>query len=207
VTQCEVLAPPVGTLVQPLADLLGALEIRQYVPQIEVAVADNATALVLRVLRAPTEQDRDKLRDFAARHAVRLYLQSGGLDSIAELTSGETDDRTHDGTADGADRDRPRAPLLSYGLPAFNHARVHTNGLRPGERHREPGAGESRARAVASQPGIEGARPLLRARQLHACARQDRRPCRGSGRRVGFGGACAPQCALQRNFQRGVSCG
>jgi len=120
VTQCEVLAPPVGTLVQPLADLLGALEIRQYVPQIEVAVADNATALVLRVLRAPTEQDRDKLRDFAARHAVRLYLQSGGLDSIAELTSGETDDRTHDGTADGADRDRPRAPLLSYGLPAFN---------------------------------------------------------------------------------------
>ncbi|HEX5462589.1 MAG TPA: 23S rRNA (uracil(1939)-C(5))-methyltransferase RlmD [Steroidobacteraceae bacterium] len=120
VTQCEVLAPPVGTLVRPLSDLLGALEIRQYVPQIEVAVADNATALVLRVLRAPTEQDRGKLRDFAARHAVRLYLQSGGLDSIEELTTGEADDRTQDGTDDGADRDRPRASPLSYGLPAFN---------------------------------------------------------------------------------------
>jgi 23S rRNA (uracil1939-C5)-methyltransferase len=39
------------------------------------------------VLRPPTEQDRDKLRDFAARQAVRLYLQTGGLDSVAELTN------------------------------------------------------------------------------------------------------------------------
>ena len=111
VTQCEVLAAPVGTLIQPLADLLGALEIRQYVPQIEVAVADNATALVLRVLRTPTEQDLGKLRDFAAAHTVRLYLQTGGLDSIAELTSGEADS--------GADRPAP-GTLLNYALPAFD---------------------------------------------------------------------------------------
>jgi 23S rRNA (uracil1939-C5)-methyltransferase len=89
VTHCDVLAPPVGELVQPLAQLLGALDIRQHVPQIEVAVADNATALVLRVLRTPSEEDRRKLRDFAARHAVRLYLQSGGLDSVEELPVAE----------------------------------------------------------------------------------------------------------------------
>ncbi|MDE2052436.1 MAG: 23S rRNA (uracil(1939)-C(5))-methyltransferase, partial [Gammaproteobacteria bacterium] len=59
---CDVLAEPVGTLVQPLAALLGALDIRQQVPQIEVAVADKATALVLRVLQAPTGQDLGKLR-------------------------------------------------------------------------------------------------------------------------------------------------
>ncbi|MGH8181410.1 MAG: 23S rRNA (uracil(1939)-C(5))-methyltransferase RlmD [Steroidobacteraceae bacterium] len=100
VTHCEVLAQPVGALVQPLAELLGALEIRQHVPQIEVSVADNATALVLRVLRAPTEADEGKLRDFAARHAVRFYLQSGGLDSVAELT--------------------PDATPLNYALPAFD---------------------------------------------------------------------------------------
>jgi 23S rRNA (uracil1939-C5)-methyltransferase len=87
VAHCDVLASPVGALIQPLAQLLGALEIRQQVPQIEVAVAENAIALVLRVLRPPTEQDRDKLRDFAARQAVRLYLQTGGLDSVAELTN------------------------------------------------------------------------------------------------------------------------
>jgi len=100
VDHCDVLAAPVGALVQPLAELLGALEIRQHVPQIEVAVADNATALVLRVLRTPSDEDRDKLRDFAAQHGVRLYLQTGGLDSVAELTGGESS--------------------LHYRLPAFD---------------------------------------------------------------------------------------
>lgn len=103
VTQCDVLAPPVGALIRPLSDLLGALDIRQHVPQIEVAVADNATALVLRVLRAPSEQDRAKLLDFAARHSVRFHLQSGGLDSIEALTAGES-----------------AAPSLSYALPDFD---------------------------------------------------------------------------------------
>jgi 23S rRNA (uracil1939-C5)-methyltransferase len=86
ISQCEVLAPPVGSLIQPLSLLLGALEIRQSVPQIEVAVADNATALVLRVLRAPGEADRGRLHDFAKQHGVRLYLQTGGLDTVAQLT-------------------------------------------------------------------------------------------------------------------------
>ena len=99
-THCDVLAAPVGALVEPLAQLLGALDIRQSVPQIEVSVADNATALVLRVLRTPTEEDQGRLRDFAARHAVRLYLQSGGLDSVAELTADATP--------------------LNYALPAFD---------------------------------------------------------------------------------------
>jgi 23S rRNA (uracil1939-C5)-methyltransferase len=103
VTLCEVLAEPVGTLVQALAQVLGTLDIHQHVPQIEVAVADNATALVLRVLKTPSAQDHAKLHDFAARHALRLYLQSGGLDSVEELVVG-------DATA---------APL-SYALPAFD---------------------------------------------------------------------------------------
>lgn len=111
VAHCDVLAAPVGTLVQPLAELLGALDIRQHVPQIEVAVADNATALVLRVLRPPAEADRGKLRAFAARHGVRIYLQSGGLDSVAELT-GEPDT--------GAAGPGPSATPLNYALPAFD---------------------------------------------------------------------------------------
>lgn len=98
VTHCDVLAAPVGELIRPLAELLGELEIRQQVPQIEVAVADNATALVLRVLRAPSDDDVQKMRAFAQQHAVRIYLQSGGLASVAELSAGEP---------------------LRYGLPAF----------------------------------------------------------------------------------------
>jgi 23S rRNA (uracil1939-C5)-methyltransferase len=100
VMHCDVLAAPVGDLIQPLSELLGQLDIRQRVPQIEVAVADNATALVLRVLQTPTEEDRGKLRDFAARHAVRLFLQPGGLDSVAELAGD--------------------AGPLNYALPAFD---------------------------------------------------------------------------------------
>jgi 23S rRNA (uracil1939-C5)-methyltransferase len=109
VARCEVLASPVGALVQPLAEVLGALDIRQHVPQIEVAVADNTTALVLRVLQAPSERDRAKLRDFAARHGLRIYLQSGGLDSVAELSAAEPTG----GVA------LPPTPL-SYALPAFD---------------------------------------------------------------------------------------
>src|SRR2546430_1997481 len=48
-TRCEVLAAPVGELIAPLAAMLTELSIREQVPQIEVAIADNASALVLRV--------------------------------------------------------------------------------------------------------------------------------------------------------------
>jgi 23S rRNA (uracil1939-C5)-methyltransferase len=82
---CEVLSPPAAGLIAPLAQLLTGLSIREQLPQIEVAVADNATALVLRVLEPPSAADRAQLAAFAARNAVRLYLQPAGLDSVHEL--------------------------------------------------------------------------------------------------------------------------
>lgn len=112
VAHCDVLAPPVGSLIQPLSQALGALDIRQHVPQIEVSVADDATALVLRVLQTPTGRDLGILREFAARHGVRLYLQSGGLDSVAELSTAES---AHAGAAG-----MPQAKALHYRLPAFD---------------------------------------------------------------------------------------
>ena len=90
VQHCDVLAPPVGDLITPLANLIMTLEIRERVPQIEVAVADNAVALVFRVLDPPTPADLDRLREFRTAHGVRLYLQPKGLDSVHELdTPGE----------------------------------------------------------------------------------------------------------------------
>jgi 23S rRNA (uracil1939-C5)-methyltransferase len=64
---------------------LSALSIRERVPQIEVAVADNAVALVLRVLAEPSPADLGLLRDFAQAHGVRIHLQPGGLESVREL--------------------------------------------------------------------------------------------------------------------------
>lgn len=84
---CEVLVPAAARLIAPLAALLDSLSIREQLPQIEVAVADNATALVLRVLSAPGAEDEARLASFAAAHGVRFYLQPAGLDSVRELGS------------------------------------------------------------------------------------------------------------------------
>jgi 23S rRNA (uracil1939-C5)-methyltransferase len=99
VQHCDVLSAPVGDLVGPLAGLIMSLSIRDRLPQIEVAVADNAVALVFRVLDAPSPADSSLFREFGATHQVRIYLQPGGLDSIHEL-------------------DRPGEPL-NYRLPKF----------------------------------------------------------------------------------------
>ena len=96
-SSCAVLAAPVGELIAPLVALLNALSIREHVPQIEVAVADNAVALVLRVLRSPSPEDLEHLMRFGAAQGVRLYLQPGGLDSVHELG--------------------PESPPLCYELP------------------------------------------------------------------------------------------
>jgi 23S rRNA (uracil1939-C5)-methyltransferase len=87
-TRCEVLSAPAGELIAPLAQLIDALSIREQLPQIEVAVADNALALVLRVLAPPSAEDRAKLEDFARTHALQIFLQPGGVASVVPLQPG-----------------------------------------------------------------------------------------------------------------------
>lgn len=84
--RCEILSAPVGGMIDRLATLVGTLEIRRRVAQVEVAVADDATALVLRVLDDPPEIDRGRLRGFAAAEAVEIYLQRGGLETVTPLS-------------------------------------------------------------------------------------------------------------------------
>jgi 23S rRNA (uracil1939-C5)-methyltransferase len=100
VQRCEVLSAPVGELIAPLASMLNGLSIRHRIPQIEAAVADNVVALVLRVLDPPSAADLARLREFAAGHSVRFYLQTGGLDSVRPL-------------------DDEAGEALRYGLPRF----------------------------------------------------------------------------------------
>jgi 23S rRNA (uracil1939-C5)-methyltransferase len=76
--QCEVLPPHLSALLLPLRELVGALSIRDRLPQIEVAVGEHMTALVLRILESPSAADEALLRDFADRHAVVFYLQPKG---------------------------------------------------------------------------------------------------------------------------------
>lgn len=88
--RCEILSAPVDGLLAKLAALVGTLEIRRRVPQIEVAVADHATALVLRVLDDPVETDLARLRAFAAAECVEIYLQRGGLETVTPLSAPAT---------------------------------------------------------------------------------------------------------------------
>ena len=83
--ECRVLAPPADRLIDPLATLIGGLSIAERVPQVELAVSDDACAMVLRVLEPPSPADLDRLREFEAARAVRLYLQPGGPASVAPI--------------------------------------------------------------------------------------------------------------------------
>ena len=83
---CEVLPDRLSALLRPLRDLVGALSIRSRLPQVEIAVGEEADVLVLRVLEQPSDGDTVLLRKFAARHGARLYLQQGGPETAAPMS-------------------------------------------------------------------------------------------------------------------------
>ena len=93
--RCEVLAQPIDALIEPLSELIGGLSIRARLPQIEVAVAENAVALVFRVLDPPTPDDVARFRAFGETHDLRIYLQTGGLDSVSLLYPDDVSEPLH----------------------------------------------------------------------------------------------------------------
>ncbi len=82
---CAVLAAGVGDLVPVLAQLIGGLSIARRVPQVEVAVGDARRALVFRVMDPPSSADLAALECFGAAHGVDVWLQPGGLETLAPL--------------------------------------------------------------------------------------------------------------------------
>lgn len=78
---CAILPPHLSDLLIPLRALLGALSISEHLPQLELAVGDHCTALVLRILSPLTSGDEGLLRRFADQHKVVFFLQPKGPDS------------------------------------------------------------------------------------------------------------------------------
>jgi len=89
--ECRVLPPRVSRLLPPLRELVGALSLRERLPQIEVAVGQDGRkeriVLVVRVLQPPTEDDREKFDAFAALHDVAIWLQPGGPHTAAPMNA------------------------------------------------------------------------------------------------------------------------
>ena len=83
--ECLVLPPKISSLILPLRELIEALSVRERLPQIEVAVGDNAAVLVFRHLLPLTPQDELLLKQFAENHRVHVWLQPGGPDSARPL--------------------------------------------------------------------------------------------------------------------------
>jgi len=97
IEQCEVLHSAVGKRLMDLSTLIGELSIKDKIPQIEVSICDNRTALVFRILEPLSDNDLDLLKAFEQSAEVDIYSQSKGPDTIKPI-SGEK-------------------PALSYQLP------------------------------------------------------------------------------------------
>jgi len=177
-TSCEVLPPKVSALIRPLRSLIDSLAMRERIPQIEVAVGEALTVLVLRVLEPVGAEDGERLKRFADAHAVQLWLQSAGPDTARPFWP-------------------PEAPELDYTLPAFgvrvafgptdftqvNHAvnrllvsrAIALLDPRPGERITDFFCGLGNftlpiARSGAEVLGVEGSAGLLAKAQANAQA-------------------------------------
>lgn len=83
--QCPVLPPHVSALIPPLKALFSEMDARERIPQVEVAVGDVTTALLLRHLVPLSDADIDKLRVFGEAHNVQWWLQSKGPDTVHPL--------------------------------------------------------------------------------------------------------------------------
>ncbi|MDB5818623.1 MAG: rumA [Rhizobacter sp.] len=82
---CDVVPAHVSAMLLPLRALVFGMKLRERVPQIELAVGDGVTALVLRHLDPIEESDLQRLRDFALVHGVQWWLQPKGPETAALL--------------------------------------------------------------------------------------------------------------------------
>ncbi len=82
IEQCEVLHPSIGKKLDELKALITNISIKDQIPQLEVAIGDNKTVIILRHLKPLTDDDLDLLSEFEQQHNIVFYLQPSGLDSI-----------------------------------------------------------------------------------------------------------------------------
>jgi 23S rRNA (uracil1939-C5)-methyltransferase len=96
---CPVLPARVSAMLLPLRALIGTMDQRDRLPQIELAAGDVVTALVLRHLEPLSADDAHRLRKFGTEHGVQWWLQPKGPETVHLLDEG--------------------GPRLAYRLPEF----------------------------------------------------------------------------------------
>jgi 23S rRNA (uracil1939-C5)-methyltransferase len=175
--ECHVLPPRISALILPLRELVGRLSTPDRIPQIEIAVGDNAAVLVFRHLLPLSDSDLALLKSFSETHQIHVWLQPGGPDSAKPF--------------------HPASSELYYDLPEFgvriafgptdftqvNHAvnrllvsrAVRLLDPRPGERIADLFCGLGNfslplAKTGAQVIGFEGSRALIELARRNAAA-------------------------------------
>jgi 23S rRNA (uracil1939-C5)-methyltransferase len=80
-TSCEIVPRHLSRMLVPLRELVGSLSIYQQMPQIEVAVGEESTVLVLRIMAPLTADDEKLVKAFADQWNVEWWLQPKGPDT------------------------------------------------------------------------------------------------------------------------------
>ncbi|HSD37849.1 MAG TPA: 23S rRNA (uracil(1939)-C(5))-methyltransferase RlmD [Rhodocyclaceae bacterium] len=168
-TSCEVLPSHISAVLVPLRGLIASLSAPDRIPQIEIAVGDDRSVLVLRNLLPFTAKDKAELLAFGEQYGVCMWQQPGGPETARPL--------------------RPEEPeFLHFTLPEFNLAlkfrptdftqvNIHINRLlvrratqlldpQPGERIADLFCGLGNftlpiARSGAATIGVEGSAALV----------------------------------------------
>jgi 23S rRNA (uracil1939-C5)-methyltransferase len=100
-SSCEVLPARLSKLIDPLRNLVGAMSIRERLPQIEIALGQNVDVMVIRNLDALTDQDETLLKSFAEQHRIQFFLQPKGPETARPFWPID-------------------APELTYAIPEFD---------------------------------------------------------------------------------------
>jgi 23S rRNA (uracil1939-C5)-methyltransferase len=95
IKSCHILHKDVDKLLLPLREMIGTLEAKARLPQIEVAVGDSRMALVFRNLDELCELDQQTIIDFGKNHDVDVYLQPKGPDTVHRIWPSEGEQRLH----------------------------------------------------------------------------------------------------------------
>ncbi|MGZ8294563.1 MAG: 23S rRNA (uracil(1939)-C(5))-methyltransferase RlmD, partial [Telluria sp.] len=82
-TECKILPQHISDMLVPLRALVGAMSIYNQMPQLEVAVGEEVTAMVMRNMAPLTAADEALLKEFADEWKIQWWLQPAGPDTAA----------------------------------------------------------------------------------------------------------------------------
>jgi len=91
IDSCAVLHPSIGTNLSALKQLINSLDCKSEIPQIEVAVGDMATMIVIRHLVDMPECDRNRLQQFEKDSGIGILLQGNHSEVLLPLVKNGPD--------------------------------------------------------------------------------------------------------------------